>query len=89
MIFAMFMANFVMSLKPQVMTLIKHHVNLSLDNFAANISARLHEAVQRVDTITQTPVHNKAIRYNGHTVNAMFVKLAEITFCGDFNRTGD
>lgn len=83
MIFAMFMDNFVMSLKPQVMTLIKHHVNLSLDIFPANSSARLQQAIQRVDTITQTPVHYNAMQFNGHTVNAIFVNLIEIYFCGN------
>lgn len=49
-IFAMFMDNFAMSLKPQVMTLIKHHVNLRLD-----ISLQTSQPVcnrQGVDTIT-------------------------------------
>ena len=68
MILAVFMDHFVMSLKPQVKTLIKHHANLSLNIFPQTSQPRLQQASQGVDTITHAPVHYNAIQRNSVTI---------------------
>ena len=66
-IFALLMDNFVMSLKPQVMTLIKHHVNQRL-----NVRLR-----------TSRPGGNRLDGEGRQLhVNAIFVKPIEINFYG-------
>lgn len=68
------MDNSVMSLKPQVMTLIKHHVNLRLDIFLQTSQTDCSR-LRGTDTSTQTPVHYSAVEYNGHTTNIALVKI--------------
>lgn len=63
-----------MSFTPQVMTLIKHHFNLSLDIFLQTSQTDCSR-LRGAHTSTQTPVHYNAVEYNTHTTNITFVKI--------------